>query len=312
MNTLKQKFVGPIILLVLLIFVIPRRTDAILAKDLLAFGQRVVQLAVQAKQYLAADGIWYKEYVLDPLSSVLKDAIIDNMIRDINNWAASGFQGSPVFLENPEQFGQNVADIATGAFIEEIGGQLTGDPDFFCKGITDLFVLDIKTRGRRSGLNRFRCTLDRVEQNIERFQNNFANGGWQMLYKIQEESNNPASFYINAGLEAERRQQAARQTFEQGAKATGGYLPNVTCSKRIGNRNPEEDPNFVGPPDPAKQGFCKQYTIHTPAKAIGDRVAEMTGADLKSLYTKDEVSEIVTAFLKSAIRGAIVNLSEPR
>lgn len=301
MKTLKQIFISFVVLLVIIVLLVPRQVSAIPVIDIAAIAQMILQIAIQAKEYIALDGLWFKEYVLDPLAYQLKDVILQKMVGDINNWAASGFQGSPVFLEHPEQFSQDIQDITTGAFLGELGTQLAGNPDFFCSGMTNLFVLDVGGYGRKSGLNKFRCTLDRATQNVERFQNNFANGGWQMLYKMQEGSNNPGRFYMNALLESEYRREAAQKTFEQGAQATGGYVPNVTCSRRTGGNNPGGDPT--------KQGFCSQWTIHTPAKAIGDRVAAMTGADLNSFFSADELSEIISSFIKSAIRGAVVNLS---
>ena len=297
----KQVFISSAVLLIVFVLFVPRPAGAIITEDLLAVAQRIIQIAIQAQEYIALDGLWFKEYILDPLAYQLKDIILQKMVGDINNWAASGFQGSPVFLEHPEQFSQDIQDITTGAFLGELGTQLVGDPNFFCSGLTNLFVLDVGGYGRKSGLNRFRCTLDRATQNIERFQNNFADGGWQMLYKMQEGNNNAGDFYMNALLESEYRREAAQKTFEQGAQATGGYVPNVTCSRRTGGNNTGGDPT--------KQGFCSQWTIHTPAKAIGDRVAAMTGADLNSFFSADELSEIISSFIKSAIRGAVVNLS---
>jgi len=69
----------------------------------------------------AEDSIWIKDYILDPLAWAEAKGMLQSMTDSTVNWINSGFQGSPAFVQNPEQFFQKIGDNVAGNFIAGSG-----------------------------------------------------------------------------------------------------------------------------------------------------------------------------------------------
>src|SRR3989344_8717657 len=73
-------------------------------------------------------GVWAKEYILDPLSSILSRQLIRMLGNDIINYIQGG--GKPRFIQKPGRFLQEAVDIAGGRFIADNVG-------FACQAFQD-------------------------------------------------------------------------------------------------------------------------------------------------------------------------------
>lgn len=210
--------------------------------------------------------------------AVIKQQTID--------WIKSGFEGKPLFLQDPEKFFTEVGEQATGVFIEDLGQQLAGDPQFFCKDFLPQIQLDIAGFGRRGYFQRARCTITQVVSNIEDYYDDFDNGRWDAFFKIQQRNNNQYGFYLMTLEEQQRRRDEAESNFQLAAQYGGGYLPKVDCIQS----------NAAG---------CRKIRIKTPSKAIADRITQTVGLDFGELTSADEISEVITALFDVAIQKTL-------
>lgn len=198
-------------------------------------------------------------------------------------WIRSGFEGQPLFIQDPSKFLKDWGDQASAVFVEDLSQKLTGDPQFFCKDFLPEFVIDIGGYGN-DYFFRSRCSITDVIQNLDDYYQDFENGGWDAFISINQRNNNRYSFYLMT-LEEEQRRRAEAQASISGG-SSGGYLPTIECVSG----------NTAG---------CRKFRIKTPAKAIGDRVAHTVGLDYNTLITADELSEVVGSLVDLAIQRTL-------
>ena len=130
MKYFAQKVIAASLICSLVLVSAPRKAQAIPVEDLVQIGYGAIQEVIDALNLESTLAIEIKEYILDTALYVIKEEFISSITDDIRDWAATGFQGSPHFLEDPEGFFTGVATEATGVFLSDVGGILTGDPNF--------------------------------------------------------------------------------------------------------------------------------------------------------------------------------------
>lgn len=198
------------------------------------------------------------------------------------NWIRSGFDGEPLFLQDPEKFFTEMGDQASGVFLEDLGRKAAGDPNYFCKDFLPKFQLDVGGTGRGQYYRRAQCTMSRAVDNVEDYYSDFSNGNWNAFIRMNQRNNNRYGFYMMTLEEQERRRAEAENVFKLSAQYGGGYLPTMKCVES----------NAAG---------CRKFTIKTPSKAIGDRIGAMVNIDFMDLNLSDEVSEAVSAIAQELI-----------
>jgi len=135
---------------------------------------------------------------LDGVAFCLGNAVIESILAGTIQWVQSGFNGNPVFIDDPEQFFTDVADYELGLFLDEVSnGYLCSPWDVNIR----LSVLD----GYYGNGDQYRgCRLTDVINNIDGFlEGNFEEGGWTGWYELtQKPLNNPYGSYrvLNDGL----------------------------------------------------------------------------------------------------------------
>ncbi|MEK7576245.1 MAG: hypothetical protein AAB482_00985 [Patescibacteria group bacterium] len=226
----------------------------------------------------------------DGVVNTLAKELIQEIKRETIDWIKNGFEGKPLFLQDPQKFFTNFGDQASAVFIQDIANEVGVDPGFFCNPNFGLqFSLDIGTAGRGSYFGQYgrgRCTISQVVNNVDSFYEDFSNGDWKALIMAQQSNNNPMGSYMQALLEETRIREEAEGFYDKVTQYGGGYLPTVECASR----------NSAG---------CRSFSIKTPSKAIADRVTHSVGLDFGELMSADEVSEVIATLLDLAIREGI-------
>ena len=69
-----------------------------------------------------------KEYVLDGLAWTMANVIIDQFGDALVDWIRNGFDGSPMFLSDPEGFFRDTANQLSGAIIDDLDMEWLCDP----------------------------------------------------------------------------------------------------------------------------------------------------------------------------------------
>lgn len=218
----------------------------------------------------------------DAIGYCITNVMIDHITRATVEWIRSGFEGNPAFIENPEQFFTDVADIEAGIFLEELSdGALCEQFD------VDIKIGLINDHTRRYGRNPYnsKCTLSDIVENVEGFvEGNFEEGGWTGWFSLtQDPANNPYGSYLMA-----ERQLSDRISYRNNL---------LTLDLTWGN-------GFLS--------FKDKETgeVTTPGKVIESQLNERLGSGTRRIEMADEFDEIVTELVNQLVKMALNELLE--
>ena len=132
---------------------------------------------------------WQK--ILEFVLQTLVDTFIDRLITVFQNQVVAWIQGGgkPKFVTDWGGFLTDIADQATGETIRQIAPQL-------CRGFGPMVTFYFQ---KVPPVNtRISCTLTQVAKNMEKFANNFANGGWLRYGEVMDPRGNFFGAMIDA------------------------------------------------------------------------------------------------------------------
>lgn len=247
------------------------------------------QLATQGSQV-------YKANFLDCVTRTIAKAALQQITASIVNWINSGFNGSPSFVTNYQQFFQNVADVAAGEYIKGSG------LSFLCSPFqTQIRVALAKSyANRNSGMS---CSLSKVVKNINSFMSgNFSQGGWGGLLQFTTApTNNPYGAFAYAQIGLQTAQSNAYQNANRNMTATGFLNMQQAYDCK---------PSATG-----GNATCKYKTV-TPGSVIESSLASTLGTSQRTLEQAGIsgsfdaiINALISQLMTKALYGGVSNLS---
>lgn len=288
-------------------------------KDQLAgnWWQRTV-VWVKTSWYQISDTITQKsgllkEYVLDPLFWTMANVVIDQFGDAIVNWIRNGFEGSPMFMSDPEGFFRDTANQASGAIIDRF------NMEWLCDSLPKLYInLDFFFPGTDRA--KYRCTFNDIagsfknvagrkdlsdwidvnvnvhQQNIVRlYGSDYRHGGLLMWLTTAGWKDNDLGRTLQVSSDAYI---AARVSVGFGKFQlfkNGGFLGMRKCVERV------NAPLGEGEVGPNQNGKCVKYVDTTPGQLVQDQLNQAASGDLKRLHVADEVDEIIGALASTLV-----------
>ncbi|MFW6210028.1 MAG: hypothetical protein ACOC4E_00900 [Patescibacteria group bacterium] len=251
-----------------------------------------------ASTALSTGSMWLKENVLDGIGWALAKRIVSAIVRDLINWINSGFQGSPMFVQDLQGFLRNVADEAIGGFIDELGGV----GSFICSP----FQLDVQVaiatqyaqaRGGATGggAPAPTCTLSGIVDNLEGFiSGSFSEGGWDNWVAV---TSNPMQYTPYGSVLTAETAARARLINAQGEEMQlldfgDGFFSAEIC----------EDVSGAG-------GTQQNCFVSNPGKVIQEQLSFNLDTGRQSLVEADEINELVAALLGQLSNMAVTGVN---
>lgn len=231
-----------------------------------------------------------KECVWDFLTRVFVNTLIRNFTKSVVTWINSGFQGSPLFVTNPEGFFADVADQIGGQFIYEGLGK-------FGQILCSPFDLQLRLA---LGFNFFSNYRDRITCRLTDIQKNLNNaftrggfivsGGWSTWHSVtMVRQNNVFGAYVIASdsldSQLSRRINNLTEELNQGR----GFLSFKKCPSALGSEEAFYE---------ELEGKC---TVQTPGSVIEGQLQEVLPSELRSIEVADEINEIIAALINAAL-----------
>jgi hypothetical protein len=309
MNTFLHKKLLSALLILFVVFSLslnPKKAEAQWAViDPVNLVQNVLSTISQYGSQMLAYSDNYKEYVLDPLVSIMAEMLIQQMTASVVNWINSGFEGSPSFIQNPGAFFLDIADQTTGAFI----GQDLAD---LCSPFSIDLRIALSFKYRPSAQKRYACTLSTIISNskdaIENASINgftagdFKQGGWPAFVSLTTEpQNNIYGAYIQADSDLSFRV-ASKQVQQKDELNQGkGFLSWRNCDGITqssptpinGGTYDELTGRFVvSGDDIVDKSICP---VSTPGSSIANILEKQLDIPVEKLGLADEIGEIVNA-----------------
>lgn len=231
------------------------------------------QMALTAAQVQQGDICDYANRILN---NVIRQQILDKATNDIIKWIKGGYKGK-VFVSDWGNFlesaGWEAVNQMVGGAIENSDLKFLCTPFGFQVHLTLLPVPDFASKERTG------CTLDTIEENIDRFYEDFRNGGWVSYQEHWQPQNNFYGATLIGWSESSRRATLAQQAAQNEALAGGGFLPQKDETGKI----------------------------TTPGSLIGDAAGQVLEASFGGILSAEELSDYIAAIINTAINQLITD-----
>lgn len=258
-----------------------------------------------------------KETWLDGLAWTAANVIIDQFGDALVTWIQNGFEGSPMFLSDPEGFFRDTANQVSGAIIDEM------DLEWLCEPIGPLRIkMDFFFPGTDRA--KYRCTFNDIVDNfqnmadrddisdwldidvnirqnniVREYGNDFRNGGFLMWLMSTKPKNNDVGRVVQA---ADNAYAAARVSVEMGGfqlKLNSGFFGVKKCIEEVPNMVTEVEYDPLDPDNPYKKtelqdGMkCAKWETKTPGQLVQSQLNSVVDKDKQRLQVADEIDEII-------------------
>lgn len=241
----------------------------------------------------------FKEYFLDPMAWTAANVIIDQFGDALVDWIRNGFEGSPMFLSDPEGFFRDTANQFSGAIIDALDMEWLCDPlgklrlniDFFFPGtdrakykctfndIADNFE-NIANRDDLSDW--INVNVNVHERNIVRaYGSDYRNGGFLMWLFTAQKKNNDLGRTIQTANDAYAAARISVGTEKFGLNLNSGFFGIKKCVEWEDVQSGSKK--------------CLKYETRTPGALVQDQLENSTNKDLRRLQVADEIDEIIGA-----------------
>lgn len=217
----------------------------------------------------------------DSIGWCLVNIFIEYLGQATVDWINGGFQGNPIFVDDPERFFRDIADIEAGKFIQSIGG------GFLCEPFRNNILQSLlNNHNRNYGYGYANaCTLSRVVQNIDGFVNgNFSQGGWDGWFAMTQTPQN--NYY---GSRYFTQQELDRQIY---------------ANQNTQRTNLQWGNGFISFKDP------ETGKITTPGRIIDQQINQRLFNGERRLLIADEFDEIINALVVQLVRVALSEVTK--
>ncbi len=246
------------------------------------------------------------------LRSIAK-RVLARLTRDTVNWINGGFDGKPLFLQDPQGFFVDLRNQEIKNLVNTIGYDPINYP--FGRDIAIGIIQGTKNYFAQNA----KYSLDQViggDQNRVEFQTNFSLGGWGAYTALAQPNNNRfgsqllAKRYetkITAGLNVDAGA-LLKAELDQGK----GFLSPKKCADPTdydpepftwdGGNGTSEDYNDAYAQYQASNAVCRRWEVTTPGGLVSDQISLALG----SKYRQSELGQAMGNSL-SAIFDALLN-----
>ncbi|HRY30816.1 MAG TPA: hypothetical protein P5328_00250 [Candidatus Paceibacterota bacterium] len=210
----------------------------------------------------------------DGIANCIMNGLIEAILVDTTRWVQTGAHGSPLFLENPQQFFTDLADEEFGKAVNTLVFGTTSGAT-----LCEPFQISIKLNllsGQQMRKKEDVCTLSEITDNMEEFiEGDFEKGGWRGWFELSQ-INNP---------------EIAEYEIERDAIAAAGAKANaLKMELNWGN-------GFLGPRD-------EDGTLKWPGKLLVEKISKISGIPEDKMAFADEFDELMTAVVDLLVTKA--------
>ncbi len=244
-NKKSQKFISSLLVIAILlpsliVFSMPKKAEAFTFTDLPAFAQRIATNIQKAfsnvKDIFIASStggtfaIKVKEFakaLLREIAMVIARKALQEMTKSTVNWINAGFHGSPLFLENPSSFFEDITKSQIKAVVNKYGYDSVRYP--FGKDFSINIIKSYNSSTEETTVH----TLSKVIQDpatLYNYQNNFNTGGWNAFFiNNLYPQNNYLGFQMLATEQLQDQIDAKAEKTETALDQGQGFLSPQTC-----------------------------------------------------------------------------------
>lgn len=251
-------------------------------------------------------------------------AVIKMLLQKITvstvNWINSGYNGSPMFIQDPGQFFNDIAKneiLQFGIEINDSNSYPYGKN--FMQGVANNFNSTFATNAKYSLDKLIQDTTP--EYSAQTFSVDFSQGGWGAWDAMtQYPQNNPLGFNLMASDELQRRLQGTSQSNAENLRdslnQSNGYLGLKKCTdpegvseeeniKAIKERSGKAS-SFTGP---FQYRLCNTWENVTPGQMVAEAATKAINYPDNNLLQAQDLNDAVAAILDALLNNFTSNLT---
>ena len=267
-----------------------QRTGNQIAKNIKKINKKI------QKEEVAANN---KETCLDAIAFFAAKELVRELGVQTIAWINNGFQGQPLFLENPQSFFENLYKREVNGLVSVIGFDPINYP--FGAEVAASLKNSITFQFERNA----RFTLNEVLLegfNHTDFNADFRVGGWgAWLAMTLLPQNNPIGFRFITAQENLRRTRGTRlslaEQFRDELNQGNGFLSTKLC---VLDKDNVTNPNI----DWDDQN-CARWANATPGQTIAHQANITLGSKQNQLELADELNEVISAMIDALLNQLI-------
>ncbi|MDH5442045.1 MAG: hypothetical protein OEX08_00350 [Candidatus Nomurabacteria bacterium] len=261
-----------------------------------------------------------KERCEDGIAYAIAKTALEQVTKGIVDWINTGFEGSPLYLRDPNLFYENLFQIQTTGVINDIiGGESPFGP-----AVAQSLIRSTQNYFQHQANYSYADILDGLGTTPQRFQANFSDGGWGALLALYSSpANTPTGLYIASSRELGVRTQNLRipigTQIRQELQQSGGFLNVRKCVEtkevitEVGEPVFDEDGLIIEIPAEESIEQCVRYETTTPGTAVASKLTGALGSGERQLELADDINEslgaVFDALLNNLVQKGLSSLS---
>lgn len=270
-----------------------QEAEAIIAIDPSDIVFDIMSQIWNAYQWIVSNWIQIKEQYLDPIVWNIINLVLQNMMRDITQWIATGFAGRPAFLQDPGSFLTGIADRVVGDYLNstELGNFLCSPWRIDVRGVLALSYQRTRNTAPTctiSGIwNNAQYTMAQFQQFVD---GAFNQGGWDAWFQFtQNPQYNPHGAVLLAQEQLGVRISNTKGQEYNMVLSAQNFLSSKVCTPVY------ENGVQVG----------EQCQVTTPGSTIEKTLNEQFASGKERLHVADEFNELLAAFFTQMVQQAL-------
>lgn len=233
------------------------------------------------------------------------NGVIEYLTQATIDWINSGFDGNPAFVDNPEKFFSDLANVETAGFLQQVVGQTTGLN--ICQPFRLNIVTGLAGQTGNAYARQSSCTLDTIAQaagnsGVSFDYNEYTSGrsaysgsldAWWGV--TQNDQNNAYGSYFMAQKELQKRLAVKGNTAQLDLTAGRGFLSYKKCNPDSTTKNDKGETVTV-------KGACQTTT---PGSVIEQQLNNRLSSGNERLVLADKFDQVITSLVNQLIKVAL-------
>jgi hypothetical protein len=240
---------------------------------------------------------------LKSIGRVVIKMLLQKITLSTVEWINNGYNGSPMFIQNPGDFFKDIAKNEILQFNLEIS-----DPNLFPFGKT--WMQNQAIAFNQKFANNAQYSLNQLikqtspEFSAQSFNLDFSKGGWNAWNAMtQIPANNPLGFSLMASNELQQRlagtTQSTAQNLRDSLQQASGYLGSERCVEPSNDITREEHNNALNRVDGAR--LCTRWEYVTPGQMVADAATKTINYPDNNLLKAEDLNDAVAAILDAML-----------
>ncbi len=233
----------------------------------------------------------------DSMAYCIVNSLVEYVANSTIAWANTGFNGSPSFISNTDNFFENIADTEAGNFINSLAGTVTGGGVNLCSKLNVSIQLGLSNYYSKSAkIDKSSCTLTKIVKNVDSFMDgNFEEGGWTGWFSMtQNASNNRIGATILATDELYARISAKNNTAKLELGLNNGFLNYKKCDKKSDGTTDEKSCKTLTPGTVIQSSLEKSLNLPKDRLVLAQKFDQVIESVVNNLI-KVALDEVLTS-----------------